>query len=122
MSHGPLLPFVIGKQSPTQSPVGLYESMRYADLEERLSHPSVARNTERFHQLLRECCDDVLGVVDEILEALDAWLNTVTSKSRFKFWVNKAERQKAEQERLAGYVQLKEKIDRTLEVFEKEKR
>lgn len=122
MSHGPLLPLVMGKQHPTQSPVGTYESIRYADLEEKYSHPSLARDTERFHRLLRDSCDDMLGIADETLEVLDGWLNTVTSKSRFKFWRNKAELQNAERERLDAYVQLKEKLDRTLEVFEKEKR
>lgn len=122
MSHGPLLPLVMGKQNPTQPPVGLYESMRYADLEEKFSHPSAASNTERFHQLLKECCDDMLAVTDETLEVLDSWLNTVTSKSRFKFWRNKAEFRKTEQERVDGYVQAKEKLDRVLQAFEKEKR
>jgi hypothetical protein len=112
----------MGKKHPSQSPVGLYESIRYADLEEKFSHPSAAFNTEKFHRLLKECCDDMLGVTDEALEALDGWLNTVTNKSRFKFWKNKAERQKTERERVDGYVQLKEKMDRVLEVFEKEKR
>lgn len=122
MSHGPLLPLVMGKQSSTQSPVGLYESIRYADLEEKFSYPSMASNTERFHLLLKECCDDMLGVTDEALEALDGWLNTVTNKSRFKFWRNKVEYQKTEQERVSGYVQAKEKLDGVLEIFEKEKR
>jgi hypothetical protein len=122
MSHGPLLPLVMGKHHPTQSPVGLYESIRYADLEEKFSHPSVACNTEKFHTLLKECCDDMLGIADEVLEAVDGWLNTVTNKSRLKFWTSKTERQKTEREKLEGYVQLKERMDRTLEVFEKEKR
>lgn len=122
MSHGPLLPLVRGKHNPNQSPVGLYESIRYADLEEKFSHPSAASNTERFHLLLRESCDDMLGITDETIETIDGWLNTVTSKSRFKFWRNKVEYQKTEQERVVGYVQVKEKLDRVLEVFEKEKR
>ena len=122
MSHGPLLPLVMGKHHPTQSPVGQYESIRYADLEEKFSHPSVARNTEIFHHLLRDSCDDMLGVTDEALEAIDGWLNTVTSKSRFKFWISKVERQKTERERIDGYVQLKERMDGTLEAFEREKR
>ena len=112
----------MGKRNPAQTPVGLYESIRYADLEEKFSYPDAASNTERFHLLLKECCDDMLEAADESLEALDGWLNTVTSKSRFKFWRNKAEYQKAEQERVAGYVQVKEKLDRVLEIFEKEKR
>ena len=122
MSHGPLLPLIMGGHSQSQPAVGLYESMRYADLEEKLSHPSTACNTERFHRLLKECCDDMLGVTDETLDALDGWLNTATSKSRFKFWRNKAECQKQDKERVDGYVELKEKMDRVLEVFEKEKR
>ena len=122
MSHGPLLPLVLGGHNQPQPAVGLYESIRYADLEEKLSHPAIACNTERFHRLLKECCDDMLGVTDETLDALDGWLNTVTNKSRFKFWRNKAEYQKTERERMDGYVQLKEKMDRVLEVFEKEKR
>lgn len=122
MSHGPLLPLVMGKQNQSQPPVGLYESMRYADLEEKFSYPSAASNTERFHLLLKECCDELLGVTDETLEALNGWLNTVTSKSRFKFWRNKAEFQKTEQERMDRYVQAKEKLDKALELFEKEKR
>ena len=122
MTHGPLLPLVTGKQNPTQSPVGLYESIRYADLEEKLSYPSAASNTEKFHILLKESCDDILGVADGALETLAGWLNTVTSKSRFKFWRNSAEHQKAEQERIDAYVQAKEKLDGVLEVFEKEKR
>lgn len=122
MSHGPLLPLVTGKQTHTQSPVGLYESIRYADLEEKFSHPSAASNTEKFHLLLKESCDEMLEVTDETLVVLDSWLNTVTSKSRFKFWRNKAEYRTAEEERVGGYVQAKEKLDRVLEVFEKEKR
>jgi len=121
MSHGPLLPIVKGSSQP-QAAVGVYESIRYTDLEEKFSHPNAAHYTERFHQMLRGSCDDMLGVTDETLVALDGWLNTVTSKSRFKFWRHKGEHQKAEKERVDGYVQLKEKLDRTLEVFEKEKR
>lgn len=64
----------------------------------------------------------MLEVADESLEALDGWLSTVTNKSRFKFWRNKVEYQKTEQERVSGYVQVKEKLDRVLELFEKEKR
>ena len=122
VSHGSLLPLVMGGHSQTQPAVGIYEAIRYADLEEKLSHPATACNTERFHRLLKECCDDMLGVSDEALDVLDHWLNTVTNKSRFKFWRNKAEFQKAEKERVDGYVQLKEKMDRVLEVFEKERR
>lgn len=122
ISHGPLLPLVMGKQHPNQSPVGLYESMRYADLEEKLTHPSAASNTEKFHRLLKECCDDMLGVSDETMEAIDGWLNTVTSKSRFKFWRNKANYQRTERERVDGYVQLKAKMDVVLDDFEKQKR
>jgi hypothetical protein len=64
----------------------------------------------------------MLEAADETLVVLDAWLNVVTNKSRFKFWRNKTEHEKSEKERFDGYVQLKEKLDRTLEVFEKEKR
>jgi len=64
----------------------------------------------------------MLGVTDDALDALDSWLNTVTSKSRFKFWRNKADYQKTEKERLDKYVQVKEKMDRVLEAFENEKR
>ena len=122
MSHGPLLPLVLSGRSQSQPAVGLYESIRYADLEEKLSHPAAACNTERFHRLLKDCCEDMLGVADETLDALDGWLNTVTNKSRFKFWRNKVEYQKTEKERVDGYVRLKKKMDRVLEVFEKEKR
>ena len=61
--------------------------------------------------------EGTLEAANESLEALDGWLNTVTSKSRFKFWRNKAEYQRAEQERVAGYFQVKEKLDRVLEIF-----
>ena len=64
----------------------------------------------------------MLEVTDDALVTLDGWLNTVTNKSRFKFWGNKTEYQKAEKERLDGYVQVKEKMDRVVEAFEKEKR
>ena len=122
MSHGPLLPLMLNKQTPSQPAVGLYEAIRYADLEDKFSHPALACNTEKFHRLLRGCCDDMLEVTDDALDSLDGWLNTVTSKSRFKFWGNKVESQRAEKERVDGYVQVKEKMDRVLETFEKEKR
>ena len=122
VSHGPLLPLVLRGHSQSQPAVGLYESIRYADLEEKLSHPAAACNTERFHRLLKDCCEDMLGVADETLDALDGWLNTTTNKSRFKFWRNEAEYRKTEKERVDGYVRLKEKMERVLEVFEKEKR
>lgn len=122
ISHGPLLPFVLSGQNQSEPAVGLYESIRYADLEEKFSDPAAACHTEKFHRLLKECCDDMLAVTDETLNALDGWLNTVTNKSRFKFWRNKAEYQKTEKEKVDGYVRLKEKMDNVLEVFEKEKR
>lgn len=122
VSHGPLLPLVLGGPNSSQPAVGLYESIRYADLEEKFSHPDVEHNTEKFHRLLRDCCDDMLGVADETFVALDDWLNTVTNKSRFKFWRDKEQRKKVEKEALDGYVELKEKLDRALEAFEKEKR
>ena len=122
MSHGSLLPLVVGGHHPPQPAVGLYEAIRYADLEEKVSHPAAASNTEKFHRLLKECCDEMLEVTDETLDALDGWLNVVTNKSRFKFWRNKAEYQRTEKERVDGYVQLKEKMDKVLEAFEKEKR
>jgi len=122
MSHGPLLPLVWNGLDSSQPAVGLYESTRYADLEEKLAHPGAVCNTEKFHRLLKDCCDGMLAVADEAFVVLDGWLNTVTSKSRFKFWRNKEERRRMEKEGLDGYVQLKEKIDRVLEVFEKEKR
>ena len=121
VSHGPLLPVLTGHH-PSQPAVGIYESMRYADLEEKFSHPAAASNTEKFHRLLKECCDDMLAVTDEVLEAMDGWLNVVTNKSRFKFWRSKAECQRIAKERLDGYVQLKEKMDKVLEEFEREKR
>ena len=121
-SHGPLLPLVLNGPGQSQPAVGLYESIRYANMEEKLSHPDAAFHTENFHRLLKECCDDMLGVADETLEALDGWLNAITNKLRFKFWRNRAAHQRMEKERVDGYVQLKEKVDRVLEVFEKEKR
>ena len=72
--------------------------------------------------MLRECCDDMLEVADETLVIMDTWLNVVTNKSRFKFWRKKAECEKIKKERLDGLVELKEKLDRVLETFEKEKR
>ena len=120
-SHGPLLPLVLNGPNQSQPAVGLYESIRYANLEERFSHPAEALHTEKFHRLLQECCDDMLGVADETLETLDGWLNAITNKSGFKFWGNKVVHQKTE-ERVGGYVLLKEKMDRVLEVFDKEKR
>lgn len=122
MSHGPLLPLVLNGSNVSQPAVGLYESTRYAGLEEKFAHPTGVCNTERFHRLLRECCDDMLEAADETFVALDGWLNTVTNKSRFKFWRDKAECRKTAQEGLDGYVQVKEKLDRVLEAFEKEKR
>ena len=121
VSHGPLLPVLTGHH-PSQPAVGIYESMRYADLEEKFSHPAAASNTEKFHRLLRECCDDMLAVTDEVLEAMDGWLNVVTNKSRFKFWRSKEECRRIAKERLDGYIQLKEKMDKVLEEFENEKR
>ena len=64
----------------------------------------------------------MLEVADETLVALDDWLNSVTNKSRFKFWRDKEECKKRNQGKLDELVQLKEKVDRLLEVFEKEKR
>lgn len=122
VSHGPLLPLVRSGAGSSQPAVGLYEATRYADLEEKLAHPGAVCNTERFHRLLKDCCDDMLEVADEAFVVLDGWLNTVTSKSRFKFWRKKEERLKTEKEALDGYVELKEKMDGVLEVFEKEKR
>jgi len=122
MSHGPLLPLVRKGPGSSQPAVGLYEATRYAGLEEKLAHPGMVCNTEKFHRLLKNCCEDMLEVADEVFVALDGWLNTVTSKSRFKFWRNKEECRKTAKEALDGYVQLKEKMDRVLEVFEKEKR
>ena len=122
VSHGPLLPLVMHGRNSSQTAVGLYESIRYEGLEKKFSHPTTVCNTEKFHRLLRECCEDMLDISDETLVALDGWLNMVMDKSRFKFWKNKAEYEKSERERLDGYVQLKEKLDRTLELFEKEKR
>lgn len=121
-SHGPLLPLILDGPNSSQPAVGLYEAIRYAGLEKKFAHPAGICNTERFHRLLRECCDDLLEVADETLVALDGWLNVVTNKSRFKFWRNKAECKRMEEERLAELVQLKEKLDRVVEVFEKEKR
>ena len=64
----------------------------------------------------------MLEVADETLVIMNAWLNVVTNKSRFKFWRKKAECEKIKKERLDGLVELKEKLDRVLETFEKEKR
>ena len=121
-SHGPLLPLILDGPNSSQPAVGLYESIRYVGVERKLAHPAGICNTERFHRLLRECCDDMLEVADETLVALDGWLNSVTNKSRFKFWRDKEECKKRNQGKLDELVQLKEKVDRLLEVFEKEKR
>ena len=121
-SHGPLLPLILDGANSSQPAVGLYEAIRYEGLEKKFTNPAAICNTERFHRLLRECCDDMLEVADETLVIMDAWLNVVTNKSRFKFWRKKAECEKIKKERLEGLVEVKEKLDRVLKTFEKEKR
>lgn len=106
----------------SQPAVGLYEAIKYAGLEKKFVHPAAVCDTEKFHRLLRECCDDMLGVTDEALVVLDGWLNSVMDKSRFKFWRDREECKRKEQERLDELVQLKEKMDHVLGAFEKEKR
>ena len=121
-SHGPLLPLIMDGPDSSQPAVGLYEAIKYAGLEKKFVHPAAVCDTEKFHRLLRECCDDMLGVTDEALVVLDGWLNSVMDKSRFKFWRDREECKRKEQERLDELVQLKEKMDHVLGAFEKEKR
>ncbi|KDQ52942.1 hypothetical protein JAAARDRAFT_39659 [Jaapia argillacea MUCL 33604] len=116
------LPHLTHLTPQPEQAVGVFESMRYLDIEAaHLSHPLAAHYTQRATELLRESCDDLLGSCEKAIHDACGWLGTM-NKSRFKFWQKDGEREKRMKEREEGMEKVAEELRGTLGTFMHEKR
>ena len=71
-------------QSGDQSPVGVFESQYYMNIEKRLHHPREEEFEARSVELLAESCEDLLEALGDAMEHVVVWLDQMNT-DRFRW-------------------------------------
>ncbi|TFK48067.1 hypothetical protein OE88DRAFT_1635639 [Heliocybe sulcata] len=108
--------------STREQAVGVFESLRYMDIESNhLFHPLSAQFTLRATDLLGEGCHDLLEQCGSALTGACTWLSQ-TRRNRLKFWRSTRTKEKELKEKAEELERLRRELSEALDAFMKDKR
>ncbi|KAF8628826.1 hypothetical protein AX17_005887 [Amanita inopinata Kibby_2008] len=120
--HDKLLYLAAQRGAGHERAVGVFESQKYLNLEATvLRTPYAELYARQMLALLRESCDDLLGVTFECLIATRDWLGGVR-KGRFNFWVHAEVKEKARNQRVHVIQSLRHNLSTELDRLRRDKR
>jgi len=121
-SHSSFLHLALSRATRTESAVGVFESLRYLNLEAtHMSHPDSEAHVAMAMQLLGTGCQDLLQSCEHGLQAACDWLGSVRN-NRFNFWVSREDKQRIRMDEIKKYEGLHRGLSFNLDEFTNKKR
>lgn len=121
-THSSLLHSALSRAPRTESAVGVFESLRYLNLEAtHMSHPDSGAHVARATQLLSTSCQDLLKSCEHGLQGACDWLASIRD-NRFNFWVGGQAKQGFRMDKIKKYEDLRRELSLNLDEFTNEKR
>ena len=122
LSHSSLLHLALSRATRTESAVGVFESLRYLNLEAtHMFHPDSEAHVARSTELLSASCQDLLKSCEHGLQGACNWLGSVRD-NRFNFWVSREVKNRIRMDRIKKCQDLLRELSLSLDEFTNKKR